>query len=86
MLSVSPCYWSVFQFAEPQRNQGQTKGEKKTRGSIWHFSTHLNPFAESKLTIEAINIDIICEAVWMIPVVLKYYIFNDLIQALTVWL
>lgn len=31
MLSFSPSYWSVFHFAEPQRNQGQTKGEKKMR-------------------------------------------------------
>jgi hypothetical protein len=31
MLSLSPSSWTAFHFAEPERNQGQTKGEKKIR-------------------------------------------------------
>lgn len=31
MLSLSPSSWSALHFAEPERNQGQTEGEKKMR-------------------------------------------------------
>lgn len=31
MLSLSPSSWLAFHFAEPERDQGRTKGEKKMR-------------------------------------------------------
>lgn len=65
MLSLSLRSRSAFHFAEPERNQGQTKGEKKMRqpGSSTNLHTP-TPYGKGKLTIEATDPGMICEAVF----------------------
>lgn len=68
MLSLHLSSQPAFHFAEPERNQGQTEGEKNMRepGSSINPPTP-TPCGKGKLTIEARAIGIICGAVLSDP-------------------